>query len=142
MVEIISFKGSDKENLALAHIVRTEVFVNEQHVDSVLELDQFDEVAQHYLLFIDHKAVGTARWRETEEGIRLERFAVIASERRNYYGQLILDHILADLLPMGKEIYLHAQIYVVDWYKDNGFETVGEHFLEAGVEHVKMILTA
>jgi predicted GNAT family N-acyltransferase len=35
-------------------------------------------------------------------------------------------------------VELHAQAYVVDFYRRAGFEVVGPAFVEAGIEHLPM----
>ena len=37
-------------------------------------------------------------------------------------------------------MHLDAQAYLETWYASMGFETVGGMFLEAGIEHVAMVL--
>lgn len=39
-----------------------------------------------------------------------------------------------------KEITLHAQSYLENWYGDFGFVVTGPHFDEAGIDHVPMTL--
>lgn len=123
-----------------AFAVRRKVFVEEQQVDPAEEYE-FEEESTHFLaLNGQNEAVGTARWRQTEKGIKLERFAVLATYRNSGVGQklmkAILDDILTDEQPM---IYLHAQVQVIPFYEKLGFKTVGEEFVEANIRHKKMV---
>lgn len=113
----------------------------EQGVPPELEYEHEDE-ARHYLLWLDGQPVGTARWRETTDGIKLERFAVRAPFRRRGAGSHLLRAILADTLPAGRPIYLHAQLVAAGFYEQRGFVRVGPEFSEAGIPHVKMMLAA
>lgn len=141
MVEIISFSIEDRPDLAeQANEIRQEVFVVEQHVDPKLEYDEHEAEATHYLLLIEGKAVATARWRETSRGIKLERFATLKSHRNKGLGAVMLEDILEDIIPMGKEIYLNSQLKAIPFYERQGFIIEGEMFVEAEIEHLTMSL--
>lgn len=139
MIEIISFSTGDRPDLAeQANKIRQEVFVVEQHVDPKLEYDEHEAEATHYLLFVEGKAVATARWRETSRGLKLERFATLKSHRNKGLGAIMLEDILDDITPLGKEIYLHSQLKAIPFYERHGFVTEGEMFTEAEIEHYTM----
>ena len=137
MIEVKKFVFEDKELAELAFAIRRKVFVEEQGVDATLEYDK-EEAAHHYLLLIGEKPIATARWRETDKGIKLERFAVLPQFRNRGFGELILAEVLKEVIPTGKLIYLHSQLRAVPFYLRNGFVEIGEHFFEAGIEHVEM----
>ena len=86
------------------------------------------------------KAVATARYRKTEKGYKLERFAVLASERGKSYGKKVLQAILSDLADFNGLIYMHAQVQVLPFYEKLGSKKEGEIFEEAGIMHYKMVL--
>jgi predicted GNAT family N-acyltransferase len=136
-VKKISF--ADKALMAHAFAIRQEVFVQEQGVDAALEYDH-EEESHHYLVFLEEKPVATARWRETEKGIKLERFAVRAPFRSQGAGARLLREILLDVSARGKPVYLHSQIKAVVFYERNGFVKAGDAFTEAGIVHFKMQL--
>jgi predicted GNAT family N-acyltransferase len=131
------FSSDDKTLAEQSLTIRTKVFVGEQGVDPALEYEN-EEEAHHYLLFLGEKAIATARWRETEKGIKLERFAVLPSFRNRGIGEIILKAVLEDIMPMEKPVYLHSQVKAVAFYQRNGFYKVGEQFTEAGIEHFLM----
>ena len=137
MIEVKRFSFDDTAQAEQAFAIRRKVFVEEQGVDASLEYDK-EEAAHHYLLLVGEKAIATARWRETEKGIKLERFAVLPQFRNRGFGEMILESVLKDVVPTGKHVYLHSQLRAVPFYKRNGFVEVGEHFFEAGIEHVEM----
>ena len=60
--------------------IRQRVFVNEQDVPEAIVHEDAESLA-HYFVAIDEEgnALGTARWRKTAQGVKLERFAVLAS---------------------------------------------------------------
>ena len=136
-------KVSTDEELQQAFQIRDEVFVKEQQVAPEEEYDEYDARATHYLAYDeDEVACGTARWRKTEKGIKLERFAVLASHRGKGAGAVILQQMLVDI---GKSkwadqiIYLHAQITAISFYERFGFKKVGDEFEECNIKHFKMI---
>ena len=92
IIERFSFNNQHLYNISLA--IRTEVFVIEQNVDPILEYDEFEESSQHYLIYFDEKPVGTARWRETTDGIKLERFAVLKDYRNKQIGDQLLKQVM------------------------------------------------
>ena len=141
-LKIISFDYTDKENFAFANAIRTRVFVNEQKVDQRLEFDMFENVAKHYLVFHDNTPVATARWRETTEGIKLERFAVEIAYRKKGIAKLILQRTLKDTIPLNKKIYLNSQVVAMGFYQKYGFKAEGELFVEANIDHYKMVYQA
>src|SRR5688572_26300200 len=98
-------KVNDKAAMEQVGKIRREVFVVEQQVDESLEYEHEDE-STHFLAYIDDKPVGTARWRSTAKGIKLERFAVSADARNLGIGSRLVEAIWKDL-PKGKKVYLH-----------------------------------
>jgi predicted GNAT family N-acyltransferase len=137
MSEVKRFSHSDTELAGQAFAIRRKVFVEEEGVDPALEYDH-EEESHNYLLLMGEKALATARWRETEKGIKLERFAVLSEFRNRGLGGIILKEVLADVVPLGKTIYLHSQLRAVPFYERNGFVKVGEIFYEAGMGHYLM----
>lgn len=144
---IVKVFGNKSSEFIECLSIRRKVFIEEQRISEELEVDDNDKHSYHYLLMIDESkskqlSIGTARWRITEYGIKLERFAVVKEYRNRGYGKFILMHILNDTIPLGKRIYLHAQETAVNFYKNNGFEILGNPFIEAGIKHYKMVYTS
>ena len=61
-------------------LIRDEVFIEEQKVPVDIEYE-FEEESSHYLAFFEDEAIATARYRLTEEGVKLERFATFEEFR-------------------------------------------------------------
>jgi len=139
MIRIERFRFEDKILRRQAFAIRTRVFVEEQHVDPKLEYDEFEKTSHHYLAFADGQPIGTARWRETPKGIKLERFAVLPEFRDHKTGAALLKMVLDDTVPLNKLIYLHSQIRAVPFYERHGFKIRGGSFFEAGMEHYLMV---
>ncbi len=123
-----------------AFAIREKVFVQEQNVPRDAELDQHEPTARHYLATYDGVPCGAARWRKTENGVKLERFAVLPEYRNKNVGAKVLEAVLEDVQaeqPQQK-IYLHAQLPAVNFYKRHGFAPEGEMFSECDIQHYKM----
>lgn len=136
-------KISTDEELQQAFQIRNEVFVQEQQVAPEEEYDKYDSTAAHYLAYDDkNTACGTARWRKTGSGIKLERFAVLAPYRGLGAGAAILRQMLIDIDKsegIDQIVYLHAQITAIPFYERFEFEKVGDEFEECTIKHYKMI---
>jgi len=120
--------------------IRFTVFVEEQKVDEVEEYDEFESECPHFLAFADGIPAGTARWRKTEKGFKLERFAVLQPFRKFGIGSALVKIVLTEvlLLSSGKPIYLHAQVQAIPFYQKLGFEPIGDKFIEADIDHRAM----
>jgi predicted GNAT family N-acyltransferase len=137
-------KITDQHLLEIAFQIRKQVFVIEQGVNPKDEYDEFETVSTHFLAYLNGKPVGTARWRFTEKGIKLERFAVTKEMRGKGVGNSLIAAVLEDLKTNksadGKTKYLHAQLDAIPLYAKFGFEKVGEMFEECAIRHFKMQL--
>jgi predicted GNAT family N-acyltransferase len=140
MVQVIAFDYEEKYFADIAFQIRRKVFVDEQGVSRNDENDFFEISARHYLAFCNQQAAGAARWRETNQGIKLERFAVLKEFRNKGIGALLLKKIIRDTKSYNKQIYLHAQLSAVNFYEREGFKLEGELFSEADIQHYKMVL--
>ncbi len=140
MFTVSSFSFLDKSRTEIAFDIRRKVFVDEQHVSREEEYDQFENTSTHYLVYRDDAPVGTARWRKTDTGIKLERFAVLKAHRNSGAGTVLLDQVLEDVASSEQQIYLHAQITAVNFYLKADFVIEGDEFTEAGIRHFKMTL--
>jgi len=138
MIEIKSFTSADKAFYDKALEIRQQVFIDELNVDPTLEIEN-EESCKFYLIFVNEKVAGTARWRETDKGIKLERFALLPEFRNQGTGSILLKRILDDILPFNKKIYLHAQLNAVRYYERQGFVKSGDIFTEAFIQHYLMI---
>ena len=139
MIEIIKFQFSETDLMRKSHKIRHKVFVNEQDCPEEIEWE-FEEECTHFLVFENEKEVATARHRKTDKGYKLERFAVLKSERGNGYGHIVLKAILNDLSDFKGQIYMHAQVDVIPFYEKMGFIKEGDLFEEANIMHYKMTL--
>ena len=143
-IEVVPVTSAEQPEQA--HRIRFDVFVIEQKVPAEEELDEFESLSRHFLACDEyHKPCGTARWRFTAEGVKLERFAVLGSYRGRGVGSALVEAVLSDVAAHpdspGKRIYLHAQLDAMPLYKKFSFETTGPMFEECAIRHFKMIRT-
>ncbi len=138
MPEIKVKKVSDPESLEKVFAIRREVFVGEQNCPPELEWE-FEDESVHFLATVDGEPAGACRWRKTEKGYKLERFAVLKKFRGAGVGQELVKAVLADLPADATYVYMHAQIQAVSLYQKFGFVKVGDEFEEAGIRHFKMV---
>jgi len=141
-VEVI--KIADSSNLEIAHRIRYEVFVIGQNVPEEEEIDQYENECRHFLAKVNGIPCGAARWRITEKGVKLERFAVLENYRGQGVGSALVQAVLQDIQTVpelnDRMHYLHAQLSAMPLYRKYGFKPVGEMFRECEIDHYKMVL--
>ena len=120
--------------------VRRQVFVEEQGVSKEEEYDEYETTSTHLLIKMGKKIVGTCRYRNTVMGVKLERFAVLKKFRGLGVGAVLVKEGL-NQIDSSQQVYLHAQVQVVDFYTKFGFRKEGKVFKEAGIHHFKMVFS-
>jgi predicted GNAT family N-acyltransferase len=130
-------KALDETHLLDVFSIRRQVFVKEQGVPASLEYDLEDE-SHHFLALCGNVPCGAARRRNTDEGYKLERFAVLPQFRKKGVGSALLRALLNDLPDKKRLVYLNAQLPAMRLYESFGFICVGELFEEAGMMHQRM----
>jgi predicted GNAT family N-acyltransferase len=135
----ITVKSGESE-IEDAFGVRYEVFVKEQGIDEELDRDGEDDGAVHFIAYLDETPVGTVRLRSVEPSIgKVERLAVLKDYRGKGFGRNLMRELesFASFAGIGK-LKMHAQESVINFYKNLGYQTVGEEFEEAGMPHREM----
>ncbi|HEY9879734.1 MAG TPA: GNAT family N-acetyltransferase [Leptolyngbyaceae cyanobacterium] len=119
------------------HYIRYEVFVQEQHVPAEIEVDRWDPLCIHVLAHHQGQAVGTGRL--LPDG-HIGRVAVRRPMRYQGIGRLIMERLLQAAIDKGHpQVELSAQCHAINFYQKLGFRQEGEVYLEAGIDHVKMV---
>ncbi|WP_439697608.1 GNAT family N-acetyltransferase [Mucilaginibacter sp. AW1-7] len=131
-------KATEQADLDKASAIRYEVFVVGQDCPPALEVE-FDDESTHFLATVNGEPAGACRWRKTDKGYKLERFAVLEKFRGLGVGQALVKAALEALPADANYIYLHAQVQAVSLYTRFGFEQSGPEFEEAGMRHYKMV---
>ena len=131
-------KAINKDELEKVFAIRKLVFVDEQGCPPELEYEN-EDVSHHFLALSDHQPCGACRWRKTDKGYKLERFAVLQSHRGQGVGRALIATALADLPSDATYIYLNSQLDAMSLYAKFGFVAQGDQFEEAGIQHFKMV---
>jgi predicted GNAT family N-acyltransferase len=127
---------------AEALALRMAVFVDEQGVPAALEVDAFEEVAEHAVARLDGRIVGCLRWRRIgpDDAAKIERVAVRLEARGRGVARTLLRWLLARLDGLGLgPLLLDAQVRAQGLYAGLGFRPEGAPFAEAGIPHQRMV---
>ena len=121
--------------------LRLRVFVDEQGVPPDEELDEYDNSADHAVALLGGRVVGTGRLYLLASAVaQIGRMAVESTQRRNGIGSLILSFLEERVRLRGNAtVVVHAQTYVKFFYERHDYVAAGEPFMEAGIEHLRMI---
>ena len=119
--------------------LRREVFVHEQHVPAVEELDQHDLTAAHFVAILDGDVVGTLRLVDKEDHVKIGRVAVRSTLRGKGIAKALMIHAMDHARGQGRSRFLlTAQADKLGFYEKLGFVPFGEVFLDAGIPHRAM----
>lgn len=120
-------------------LIRTNVFILEQHVDPAIEIDEEDKFCEHYMIKEKNTVVGCCRIIKHNDIWHLGRIAITKEYRDKHYGSYLLKNV-EDLARIDKvkKLELGAQINAKGFYEKNGYHSVGDTFLEADIIHINM----
>ncbi len=142
-IEIKRFKDLSTIELYQLLQLRSEVFVVEQNC-IYQDIDGKDDIAWHLLGKKKDGLVAYLRIFERGDyfkNVSIGRVVVAENARKRGYAKKIMEaamaHIFEDLSE--KKITLSAQTYLIPFYQELGFESVGEGYLEDGIPHTKMV---
>jgi predicted GNAT family N-acyltransferase len=138
---LIVHKVTSKEDLDTVFNIRRKVFVVGQNVDPLEEFDEFEESSHHFLAIYNGVPAGTARWRNTDKGIKLERFAVLDQFRSKGVGSALVKAVEEDITVQcgpGTLLYMHAQVDAMGLYEKYGYQKKGDLFVECDIDHFLM----
>ena len=117
--------------------VRNKVFVEGQNVPENIEEDGKDNECYHVLLTRYDQPIATGRM---EKDGHVGRIAVLEEYRGMNFGTMIMNKLEDIALKNGiRKLYLNSQSHAIPFYMKLGYETVGDYFFEAGIEHKKMV---
>jgi ElaA protein len=129
----------DDAERAAALALRHDVFVVEQHVPLADEVDGRDAEALHLVAVDRDEVVGTCRLLAAGETVKLGRMAVARAARRRGIASRLLQESEARARALGaRRIALSAQTDALALYERAGYESYGERFMDAGIEHLMM----
>ena len=139
---IKAFDALSLQELHACLKLRGEVFVVGQKICAVPDVDAFDPQCRHAMVWQDQVLVGTARLLAIDGGraIKVGRLAVDEAYRGRGVGGALMRAAQGWIVAQpGRSGVMSAQRYLEDWYAALGWRAEGEHYAEAGIDHVKMV---
>lgn len=119
--------------------LRYDTFVIERGVPEDLEFDGKDNEFLHFTLWEDDKVVACLRANENGNLLHMGRFAVEKELRKKGYGRILMEKLCRYAKENGYfGVELSAVETAVGFYKKQGFDTIGDYYLETGVPHIYM----
>ena len=101
-----------------------------------LEHDEFDSISWHVVALVDGVPIGTGRL--LPDG-HIGRMAVLRDWRGRGAGAAMLAMLMQIARNQGmRRVMLNAQLHALRFYLQQGFQPVGEDFMEAGIPHRRM----
>ncbi|RYF90846.1 MAG: GNAT family N-acetyltransferase [Chitinophagaceae bacterium] len=123
--------------------LRSEVFVVEQNC-VYLDTDGRDTSCHHLCGWLHNQLV--AYCRIVPPGLAFEqpsigRVLTHAAHRKDGYGKILMQKAISKTYELydAKQIKISAQLYLLQFYKDLGFEPVGGQYLEDDIPHIAML---
>ena len=119
-----------------------QVFVKEMGLSYDEEFVIEHEIAaKPFLICENNKPIGTIRYRQTDHGYKMERFAILKDYRNKGVGKMVIKFLIEYIYTRFNpcEIYLHAMSHLQDFYKSCGLTEIGDIFYEADIPHIKFI---
>lgn len=132
----------DDAEIAAALALREEVFCGEQGVSLAEERDGRDEEALHLVVVDNGVVVATCRLLVEGTTVKLGRMAVSRTRRGLGLARALITEAETRARALGaKRMVLAAQLNAQALYDRAGYDTYGDVFLDAGIEHVMMAKT-
>lgn len=136
MIQITEAFWVNPEDQAQLRLIRSEVFIREQHVPESMEWDEFDTVATHFLAIDDQQAIGCVRLLPTGH---VGRMAVLPQWRRKGIGKQLLDACEDRARKLHLEqVRLSAQVSAIPFYTAAGYALKSDTYMDAGIPHQDM----
>lgn len=120
-------------------LIRATVFMCEQHVDPLLEIDEIDQTCDHFVVYDDPKIIGTCRVIKHGDSWHIGRVAILKEHRKKHVGSFMLEEVekLARMKNI-KTLQLGAQVSAIAFYEHNGYIQYGEFYVDADINHIMM----
>lgn len=142
-IQILTFDELASSQLYAVLRLRQQVFIEEQR-SIYSDIDGLDQVAKHLCIWGDQRLAAYARIREADEQetVKVERVVTAQDFRKQRLGKTIMDTIINHVKKLEySNVFLSAQLEVIDFYKQWGFEAKGPAYDDGGILHKDMWLT-
>ncbi|MDE9540109.1 GNAT family N-acetyltransferase [Xenorhabdus bovienii] len=137
-----SIGRENPELIQQAFAIRKQVFTDEQGFDAEIDIDEYDDIALHVLIFDGEKPIGVLRAVPMDNNmLKVGRVAVLKAYRGKGIGRKVMEFIedygrKNGIVAIGLSSQCHAQPF----YESLGYQARGEIYLEEGAEHIFMTL--
>ena len=133
----------NKSEYELCLKIRAKVFIEEQNVPQEIEVDEYENKAIHFIVYLENTPIATARLlRKNIDLAKIERVAVLKEYRGKNIGKYIMNEIIKlAKIKNFKQLILSSQTQAIPFYEKLGFKCQGKEFLDAGIPHKMMILS-
>lgn len=118
--------------------IRKTVFIEEQHVDVELEIDDLEDKTLHIVGYKEGMPICTARLlKKDSHTVKIQRVAVDNAYRNKGIGRHLLDEIecIAKNKYSSSRLILDSQDHAISFYEKSGYSVTGDGFLDAGIPH-------
>ena len=131
--------GNSEDIFRDAAALRKQVFMEEQGFEH--EFDGIDEKSIHAVLYLVGEPVATGRAYINEQGdYTIGRVAVKKQHRGQGLGEQIMRALEEEIKGRGgKSVQLSAQLSAKGFYEKQGYQAVGEEYLDEFCPHIKMV---
>jgi ElaA protein len=126
------------------HGARQQVFVLEQHC-AYLDADSYDESSFHLAAWAPQQRLPLAYARVVDPGVKypepsIGRVLTTAAARGTGLGRELVRRAVAHTVAAhpGQGIRISAQAHLEAFYREAGFVSVGEGYLEDDIPHIEM----
>lgn len=143
-MELIFKRFNDLSTKELYEILkaRAEIFIMEQQIN-YQDMDNIDYDAIHCFFMDNDKVTAYLRaFHPNNKKDELQIGRVLTLEHGKGLGKKLMEESLELLkeIPNIQRITMHAQKHAIGFYRQFGFETVGDEFVEEEVVHITMTL--
>lgn len=138
--------AQSQDDMRALQQVRWDVFVLEQNVPPVLEIDarDFSPDTVHIVAQQGGDIIGTGRIiRDSPNNFHIGRLAVTRNARGTGVGRELMLALQREIQTLGQgeiHIFLDAQVAAQGFYESLGYvPTERDRFYDAGIEHLEMV---
>ncbi|HHW46027.1 MAG TPA: GNAT family N-acetyltransferase [Clostridiales bacterium] len=120
--------------------IRKLVFCDEQGYSLNEEFDEYDDTAEHIVIYDGDNPISTGRIiKESDHNFKIGRIAVKKEYRDKKVGRLLVENLVMRAKKSGaKTILLEAQTRVKEFYEKLGFSVCGAEYSDGRIPHIPM----
>ncbi len=122
--------------------LREQVFTFRQDCNEP-DMDNVDRTALHFTAYDEKQLTAYLRVYHADDKLKIGRVVVNPGFQGKGLGRELMVRAVKDLQQQfpGKAIAMSAQYYLEKFYQSLGFATISDVYMEAGIQHVRMMLS-